>query len=277
MNGGRIRVVLVRPRHAGNVGAAARAMKNTGLDDLVVVAAQPLDLESAAVMAVHAADVLARHRRVPTLADAIGDCGLVVGTVGREGGDDLEAAAPRALAPAILDAARTNEVALVFGPEDHGLSNDELMRCHRRLTIPTATAYGSLNLAQAVLVCGYELLLARPTTTCGGDAPADAEVAATDAAMLPYARRGLAPAAAGDRMYAALERALREIGFLHRDNGVHMMRVFRRVLGRAALDAYETRVFLGLARQLAWAARKLRGRVHDENAAALTKKSHAGS
>jgi tRNA/rRNA methyltransferase len=247
---GRIRVVLVRPRHAGNVGAAARAMKNTGLDHLVIVASQPLDVDSAAVMAVHADDVLARHRRVPTVADAIGDCGLVIGTVGRDGGDAVEAASPRALAPAILAAARANDVALVFGPEDHGLTNDELMRCHRRLTIPTAATYGSLNLAQAVLICGYELLLAH-------------------ASPVPDTDRALAPAAAGERMYAAMEDALRDIGFLHRDNGIHMMRVFRRVLGRAALDAYEARVFLGLARQLAWAARTLR--------APLTKKRDAGS
>ena len=253
-------------------------MKNTGLEDLVIVAADALDLDAAAVMAVHAGDVLARHRRVPTLADAIADCGLVIGTVGRACGDDADAAAPRALAPAILAAATENDVAVVFGPEDHGLSNDELMRCHRRLTIPTAAAYGSLNLAQAVLICGYEIFLARAAPAPARDDPADADVAAGDAGLTRrYAQRGLAPAAAGERMYAALERALRAIGFLHRDNGVHMMRVFRRVLGRAALDAYETRVFLGFARQIAWAARQLRGRRHDEDAAALTKKRHAGS
>lgn len=272
MSPGRIRVVLVRPRHAGNVGAAARAMKNTGLEDLVIVAAEALDLDAAAVLAVHAGDVLARHRRVPTLADAIGDCGLVVGTVGREGGDDPDAASPRELAPAILAAATANDVAVVFGPEDHGLSNDELMRCHRRLTIPTAAAYGSLNLAQAVLICGYELLLARdvPVTQT-----VDVDAAAAQAQR--YTQRGLAPAAAGERMYAALERALRAIGFLHRDNGVHMMGVFRRALGRAALDAYETRVFLGLARQIAWAARHLRGRSEADDTTPLTKKRHAGS
>ena len=237
----RVRIVLVRPQHPGNVGAAARAMKNMGLADLVVVTPQPLDVDAAAIMAVHARDVLARHRRVDTLADAIGDCGLVVGASGRLGGERADPVAPRALAPVILAASVENDVALVFGPEDHGLSNDELMRCHRLLTIPATAAYASLNLAQAVLICGYELRLAADTP------PAS-----------PEARR-LAPAAHGEQMYAALEGALRAIGFLHRDNVVHMMRAFRRMFGRAALDDYETRIVLGLARQIDWMAGRAMG------------------
>lgn len=247
----RIRVVLVRPLHPGNVGAAARAMKNMGLGRLVVVAAEPLDVATAAVMAVHADDVLSRHRRFATLAEAIGDCGLVVGTCGRGHAAVAGAASPRALAPSMLAATAANDVALVFGPEDSGLSNDELMRCQRVLTIPTVDAYASLNLAQAVLVCGYELRLAADAaaSATAGDSPA------------------LADAASAERMYTALEEALRAIGFLHRDNGVHMMRVLRRLLGRAALDPYEARVLLGLARQISWAAEQ----------APLTSATHPGS
>jgi TrmH family RNA methyltransferase len=248
----RVRIVLVRPQHPGNVGAAARAMKNMGLADLVLVTPEPLDVDAAAIMAVHARDLLARHRRVDTLADAIGDCGLVVGASGRAGGERTDAAPPRVLAPVILAASARNDVALVFGPEDHGLSNDELMRCHRLLTIPATAAYASLNLAQAVLICGYELRLAADT-----------------AQPCPETRR-LAPAAHGEQMYAALERALRAIGFLHRDNVVHMMRAFRRIFGRAALDDYETRVVLGLARQIDWTA----GRATGET---LISKAHPGS
>jgi TrmH family RNA methyltransferase len=239
----RIRVVLVRPQHPGNVGAAARAMKNMGLDELVLVAPVPLDVDAAATMAVHARDVLARHRRVATLAEAVGDCGLVVATCGRVAGVP-GGASPRALAPVIVAASAANDVALVFGPEDHGLSNDELMHCQRVITIPTAAAYASLNLAQAVLICGYELRLAAEEAAGGTSQPA--VVAAGDAT--------LAPAALGEQMYEGLERALHAIGFLHRDNGVHMMRAFRRMLGRAALDVYETRVLLGLARQISWIA-----------------------
>ncbi len=269
----RVRIVLVRPQHPGNVGATARAMKNMGLADLVLVASTPLDVEAATPMAVHARDVLAAHRRVATLAEAICDCGLVVGTSGRVGGD-LQGVSPRALAPAIVAASAANDVALVFGPEDHGLSNDELMRCHRVLTIPAADAYPSLNLAQAVLVCGYELRLA---------AAAVRDVAAgAGSETLGGEAIGLASAGLGEQMYAALEHALYAIGFLHRDNGVHMMRAFRRLLGRAALDVYETRVLLALARQITWIA-KVAGisrPAHPQAAdadATLTTETHHGS
>ncbi len=261
MSLGRIRVVLVRPQHPGNVGAAARAMKNMGLATLVVVGDRPLDVGAAAAMAVHARDVLEDARTVSTFADAVADCGLVIGTCGR--GGDAAATSPRALAPAIVAASAANAVALVFGPEDSGLANDELMRCHRVLTIPTADAYTSLNLAQAVLICAYELRLASASMLAAESRGAsDAEDAAT---MAP-----LVDAASAERMYAALEQALRAIGFLHRDNGVHMMRALRRLLGRAGLDAYENRVLLGLARQIAWAA----GRGRDDE---LTTGSDRGS
>ena len=275
----RIRVVLVRPQHPGNIGAAARAMKNMGLADLVLVAATPPDVRAAAPMAVHARDVLAAHRRVATLADAIHDCGLVVGTSGRVGGD-FQGESPRALAPAMVAASAANDVALVFGPEDHGLSNDELIHCHRVLTIPATGVYPSLNLAHAVVICGYEaedVATRDARIAVTGDAVTDAPEEASSAAA-----RVLAPARLGEQMYAALEDALYAIGFLHRDNGVHMMRAFRRLLGRAALDAYETRVLFALARQIAWIA-KVAGIVrprapHDRRrAAALTTETHQGS
>jgi len=252
----RIRIVLVRPQHPGNVGAAARAMKNMGLQHLVLVGSRSLDVEAAAVMAVHARDVLERHRRVDALAEAIGDCGLVIGASGRAGDEHADSAPPRALAPAILAASAGNDVALVFGPEDHGLTKEELGHCHRVLTIPSTAAYASLNLAQAVLICGYELRLA-------ADAGADGGLERCD-------QRILAPAALGEQMFAVLERALRAIGFVHRDNGAHMMRAFRRLFGRAALDEYETRVVLGLARQIEWAAGHAGGET-------LTSRSDVGS
>ncbi len=280
----RVRVVLVRPQHPGNVGAAARAMKNMGLAELVIVAATPLDVAAAAPMAVHAHDVVVAHRRVATLAEAIHDCGLVVATSGRIG-SDVRGVSPRELAPVIVAASAANEVALVFGPEDHGLSSDELMRCHRVLTIPAADDYPSLNLAQAVLVCAYELRLA----AAARDVAPGTESAAS--ATPPIASRPdaesaqdivLAPAGLGEHMYAALEQALYAIGFLHRDNGVHMMRVLRRLLGRAALDVYETRVVLALARQITWVA-KVAGRPSAtrpeaaDTEAPLTTETHSGS
>jgi tRNA/rRNA methyltransferase len=268
----RVRIVLIGPREPGNVGAAARAMKNMGLADLVLVAPVPLDVDAAATMAVHARDVLARHRRVATLAEAIGDCGLVVATSGRVAGD-TGGVSPRTLAPTILDASDANAVALVFGPEDHGLSNDELMRCQRVITIPTAADYASLNLAQAVLICGYELALAAATRR---DAAVSSSALDATAAPPSAERAALAPTALAEQMYAALERALHAIGFLHRDNGVHMMRAFRRMLGRAALDVHDAHILLGLARQISWIAGRAGKRPPDDDAP-LTTDTHPGS
>jgi TrmH family RNA methyltransferase len=245
----RVRIVLVHPQHAGNVGAAARAMKNMGLERLVLVAPQRWNAEQAATMAVHAADVLARLRRVESLAAAVADCGLVVGTSGRATVVQLGALSPRTLAPEIVAASAANDVAVVFGPEDHGLSNDELARCQRIVAIPTAAAYGSLNLAQAVLVCAYELMLADAVA-----AAAPARTAPTGAAAPAGVARTLATSERLELMYTKLETALRAIGFLHRDNAEPMMRALRRTLGRAALDEQEATIVLGLARQIAWAA-----------------------
>lgn len=234
----RIRVVLVRPRDAGNVGAAARAMKNTGLARLVLVAPPALDHARAAALAVHAHDVLAARTTCESLADAVADCGLVVGTSGRRTAVGAGALTPHALAPEILRVALVSEVALVFGPEDHGLPNHELDLCQRVITIPTSAAYASLNLAQAVLLCGYELLLADALPPAG-------------------AARTLAPQERRELLYAKLETALSAIGFLKRDSAEHVMRRLRRMLGRADLDDEEVQILLGLARQIAWAAAQL--------------------
>jgi TrmH family RNA methyltransferase len=233
----RIRVVLVRPRHAGNVGGAARAMKNMGLHRLVLVAPEVQDLRTASATAVHAADVLAAATTTATLAEAVADCGLVVATSGRAHHTIPDAASPRALAATILAASARNDVALVFGPEDHGLSNDDLGHCHRVLTIPASAAYGSLNLAHAVLLCAYELFVAASPA-------ADERVLATGSQL--------------ELLVAKLEAALGAIGYLQPDSAGHMMRSLRRMLGRAALDNREVQALLGVARQMAWAARARR-------------------
>ena len=246
----RLRIVLVRPRGSANVGAVARAMKNTGLGRLVLVDPPRLDLEQARAMAVHAADVLADREVVGSLDEAVADCGLVVGTCGREAVRDVET--PRALAPEILAACAANDVALIFGPEDHGLSTDELARCQRVLAIPASEAYASLNLAQAVLICAYEIFLAAK----GGEgAPTSVP-------------RTLATSSRLELMHGKLEAALREIGFLQPDSAAHVMRRLRRMLGRAGLDDDEVQILLGVARQIDWAASQAglnRGRERPRN------------
>jgi tRNA/rRNA methyltransferase len=210
-------------------------MKNMGLGTLVLVDPPPLDEARAATLAVHAGDVLAARRDVATLADALADCGLVVGTSGRPTAARDGADTPRALAGTMLAAAATNDVALVFGPEDHGLALEELKLCHHVIAIPTSDAYGSLNLAQAVLVCAYEL-----RTAAHGQAE-------------PAAGRPLAAHARLELMYQKLTAGLTAISFLHGEEAPVTMRRLRRMLGRAALDEDEVQMLLGIARQMTWA------------------------
>jgi len=229
-----VRVVLVRPQGSANVGSVARAMKNMGLDDLALVQPAFTDPFLAEAMAVHAADVLASQRVFASLPLAIADCGLVIGTTAHAGPYRREARPPRALAGEIVATAATQKVALVFGPEDHGLSNDDLKHCPRVLTIPTSHEYTSLNLAQAVLVCCYELHLAAQETVA--------------AAMPRVSAEQLA------RLFEQLETALQRIGFLKADSGEHVMYSLRRMLGSVAMDERDLRIWLGIARQISWCA-----------------------
>jgi tRNA/rRNA methyltransferase len=230
-----VRIVLVRPRGAANIGAVARAMKNMGLCDLVLV--QPVSTNAfwTRAMAVHAGDVLRRVRRAGSLPAAVADCGLVVGTTCRDGLYRATAEPPRIAAPGIVAAAASNPVALVFGPEDHGLSNDDLKACHGLIAIPTAPEYPSLNLAHAVMVCCYELFLA----------------GAGNCESVPQ----LAPAGDVDFMFHRLQTAFLSIGFLHADNPDHIMFAFRRMLGRARMEERDMRILLALARQIEWFGR----------------------
>lgn len=155
------RLVLLRPRNADNLGAIARAMKNFGLADWVVVSPNPQLLEVPGLnrLAVKSGDLLESVRRVDTFGEAVADCSWVVGTTGRfiEGRRRLT---PRELSEAASQ--RSDERwALVFGDERHGLINDDLERCHALSFIPTSESQPSLNLAQAVVVYGYELAMVR--------------------------------------------------------------------------------------------------------------------
>jgi len=167
MLNGNLRIVLVRPRGAANVGAVARAMKNMGVLELALVHPAPMRTFWSQAMAVHANDLLQSMTCFDTLGRAVADCGLVVGTTCRGGLYRAAAEPVRAAAPRLAATAATNRVALVFGPEDHGLSNKDLQYCHQLITIPASPAYPSLNLAQAVMICCYELFLAAGEKSLG--------------------------------------------------------------------------------------------------------------
>ncbi|HEY7314411.1 MAG TPA: TrmJ/YjtD family RNA methyltransferase [Gemmataceae bacterium] len=238
------RVVLVRPRIAANIGAAARAMRNMGLSDLVLVApeADPAD-ERSRLLATHGEDVLERCRIVANMGEAVADCVLVAATSARVGGLMRRqfVGPPDEIAPRLIEAMRTGPVALVFGPESSGLTNTEVTRCHYLIHIPTDPACPALNLAQAVAICIYELRRhwLRQTT-----APT---------LLLPTAAP--APFADQERAFEQLRQALEDVHFLWNEKADALMHALRHLIGRAGPTPMEVDVLLGLARQLRWFAR----------------------
>ncbi len=232
-----IAFVLVRPLQAGNVGAAARALKNMGLGDLRLVAPRiAAGARAAAAMAVHGKDVLRNAHRYAKLDEALADCSIVAGTTCRPGLYRSGAVALREAAAALVAEAAAGRVAIVFGPEDTGLENRELKLCQRLITIPTAPAYPSLNLAQAVMLAAYELMMASGT-----------------ARAMP-AQEPRAAAMVVDGMLERMGEALVSIGFLPEENPDHIMFALRAMLGRAGVSARELDILSGMARQIRWVA-----------------------
>jgi tRNA/rRNA methyltransferase len=228
-----IRVVLVEPQHAGNIGGVARAMKNMALSRLVLVnPADHLAME-ARMMAMHALDILQQAQVVGSLSQAVADAGYVVGTTRRLGKSRQAQQTSRSIAPLLLELAASNPVALVFGREDSGLSNDELARCHELISIPAHPTFGSLNLAQAVLLVCYELYVSTATQP------------------LPPPPT-LATTAEIERLYTRMREVLHRIGFLHGSNPDRMMGYFRRFFARHGLKSRDVKVFLGVFRQIEW-------------------------
>ncbi len=159
----RIRIVLVEPSHPGNIGATARAMKAMGLGQLALVNPRDFPSATATARASGADDLLVSARLYPSLEAAIADCGVVVGTTARTRHLEWPVLSPRELAPWLLAQSLRVDAALVFGREQAGLSNVELSLCQRAVRIPTNPEFSSLNIAQAVQVCAYELRVAALT------------------------------------------------------------------------------------------------------------------
>ncbi|HET9693815.1 MAG TPA: RNA methyltransferase [Steroidobacteraceae bacterium] len=243
-----IRIVLVGTSHPGNVGSAARAMKTMGLDSLWLVAPERFPATEATVMAAGADDVLERARVVPDLRTAIADCGLIVGTTARGRHLPWRIVEPREAAREIAAAAQSSEVAILFGNERTGLANEHLQPCHTLLTIPTGSAYTSLNLAMAVQVVAYEVCLAlRDRDVRPGVAPLAQQTDACDDA--PAHAEGpvpLASAAEMEQFYAHLGQVLDEIDFRDRTRSGHLMARLRRLFQRTVLDQNEMNILRGI-------------------------------
>jgi tRNA/rRNA methyltransferase len=228
--------VLFKPKSAGNVGAAARALKNMGFSDLRLAAPQIRHKREAAAMAVHGRDVLEGAKTYTDLAAAVADCALTVGTTCRPGFYRSDISAIRDAAPSLVRESHANRIAIVFGPEDFGLTNRELKLCQRLVTIPTAPAYPSLNLAQAVMVVAYELMLAAGAGRQTGE---------------PFE---FAPVAEVDAMFERMAQALIAIGFLPEDNPDHIMFALRAIFGRSGLRPRELDILNGIAKHVGWFA-----------------------
>jgi TrmH family RNA methyltransferase len=235
----RVRFVLVEPQGAGNVGSAARALKNLGFErlDLVAPACDPLG-DEARRMAVDGAGLLEAARIHPSLDAALQGAGTVVGTSRRAGKQRRPHWRLEEIAPDLVRLASVGELAVVFGREAHGLSDAELDRCTHLVHLLASEACPSFNLAQAVLLVAWELVRA----SIGPPPPDPAEP--------------LAGHAEREAMYGHLERALLAIGFLKEDTAEGMMRRLRRMLGRAALTPGDVQVLRGIARQTLWLSGK---------------------
>lgn len=224
-----IRIILVNTSHPGNIGAAARAMKTMGLTTLYLVSPHLFPHPKATEMATGAADILEKAVIVSDLAAAIADCSLVAGTSARSRTIPWPMLLPRQFAETALLEAASNKIALVFGREQSGLTNDELHRCHFHLQIPCDPDYSSLNVAAAVQVIAYELRLASLT----------AEVK----------REWDYPLATMQEMqgfYEHLERVLIAIDFLNPKVPRQLMTRLQRLFNRARLDAMEVNILRGI-------------------------------
>lgn len=237
-----LRVILVRPKAAENVGSAARAMKNFGAQSLYLVAPRCEVGARAYALASHAGDVLDRHTVCDSLADAVAGCKLVLGTTARPRQYDRRVYTPRQAANTL----HAEGVALVFGPEDFGLSNDDLAHCQGYIQIPTGD-YASLNLAQAVQLVVYEWFIARHTPEESGGA--QGAVIAPDLA-------DAAPREQLERMYDQLIDTLHTIGYTDPQREASAERLFRGIFDRAALSEREVAALRGLWSQTVWAAKQ---------------------
>lgn len=233
-----IRIVLVNTHHPGNIGSAARAMKNMGLTRLYLVSPKNFPSFEASQLASSASDVLKDAVVVDTLAEALQGCSFVCGTTARLRAVKWPQVNARECGEVIHVESEQHEVALVFGRERSGLSNDELELCQTLVNIPTAEAYSSLNLGQAVQVLSYEILMANQQAnpvkvTPESDEPGDEKDALATNDQL-------------EGMYNHYLNALGDLNFFGNRNPEHIMRKLRCLYGRARPTQREVQIMRGI-------------------------------
>ena len=238
VNLGHIVIILVQPQIPENIGSAARAMNNMGLSRLVLVDPKNCDLCRVLKTATGTSiDLVEQMEVYEDLKDALGLCQYVVGTTARLGSFRPAMTQPSNLAEDLIPISKNNRVAILFGPEDRGLSNEQLRYCHTIATIPTAS-FSSLNLAQAVMIVCYEIFKA------ASESPPE---------FVPR----LPCSSELEGMYDHLNDVLMKIGFLDPKNPEHWMRNIRRFFSRLPLRARDVRIVRGICRQINWYTQQL--------------------
>jgi len=228
-----IAVVLVQPQIPENIGAVARAMSNMGLSRLVLVEPGNCDLCRVLKTATGSSIDLVEHMAIfDDLKEALAPYHHIAGTTARTGALRPTLSRPRSLAHDLVSLTRNNLAAILFGPEDRGLSNEQLRCCQTIVTIPTAS-FSSLNLAQAVMIVCYEIFLA------ARQGPLEVEPRLANSFEL-------------EGMYEHLKEVLMKIGFLDPQNPEHWLLNIRRFLSRLPLRAREVRIIRGVCRQVDW-------------------------
>lgn len=240
-----IRIVLVHTTHPGNIGATARAMKNMGLTELCLVSPKAFPHPDADARASGADDILSAARVVPDVESAIADCELVVGTSARERHIPWPLVNPRELAAICAEMHRRStrqnraKVAVLFGREAHGLTNEELQLCHQHVHIPTNPSFSSLNVAAAVQVISYEMRMAlvenQPGEAPRWGTPWDIELASSKEL---------------EQLFDHMEKTLVDIEFLDPENPRQLMPRLRRLFLRAVPDKVEVNVLRGILKKI---------------------------
>jgi tRNA/rRNA methyltransferase len=230
-----VSIVLMEPKYPENIGAAARCAINMGISKLIIVRREEPDREKMLKMATHkAAHLIYSLQHFQELKQALAPFSYVVGTTARQGRKRHIENSPRFIFDSLVPMLQDNQVALLFGPEHRGLTNEDLKYCQMTVTIPTAD-FSSLNLAQAVAISCYELywtvMYSQKTT------------AFTPKLANNYQLQG---------MYEHVEEMLNRIGFLNTNDTTYWMRNIRHFLGRVGLRAKEAKIIRGFCRQFLW-------------------------
>jgi tRNA/rRNA methyltransferase len=237
INSDNLSIVMVRPRYSENIGSASRAMCNMGIKNLIVVNPENYDLEKVRKLATHAAsDVVDRIEIFENLKTALSPFNYVVGTTARLGGERLGVSSPSEIAGKLIEISRKNKVAILFGPEDRGLLNEDIRLCHELVNIP-ASDFSSLNVAQAVLIMCYEIFLAGTEEK-------------------PKFKPRLASRFELDGMYDNVKDILVRINYINPENPDYWMNKVRHFFTRMELRAGEVSIIRGICRQIDWYGKK---------------------